>query len=211
MENPVIILGAKGLGKVALDIFKSNDVIVYCLLDDDPKLVGTEIADVLVAAPTDSDEHLSMIGDKCEAFVATDDNRERKALVKLLTERRKKMPVNAIHRTAVVEASASLGHGNLVAAQALVGSFAKVGSHCIINAGALVDYEAQLADFVQVGQGSLIGPGATVSEGAFIGAGCTLVAGVKVGKNARVGAGSVVIANVPDGTTVFGIPAKKVE
>jgi len=29
MENPVMILGAGGLGAVALDIFKTNNVVVY--------------------------------------------------------------------------------------------------------------------------------------------------------------------------------------
>jgi hypothetical protein len=29
MENPVIIIGASGLGAVALDIFKRNNVVVY--------------------------------------------------------------------------------------------------------------------------------------------------------------------------------------
>jgi sugar O-acyltransferase (sialic acid O-acetyltransferase NeuD family) len=210
MENPVIILGAKGLGKVALDIFKQNKVIVYGFLDDEAKLHGQEIQEVLVLGNTDNEEFLKVIGDKCEVFIATDDNRERKALAKMVIQDYKKMPVNALHPNAMIEASASLGHGNLLAAGTYLGSFATLGSHCVLNARATVDYEAQVADYVQIGAGSIIGSGAILAEGAFIGSGVTVVSGIRVGKNARVGAGSLVIADVPDNTTVFGVPAQKV-
>ncbi|WP_448518647.1 acetyltransferase [Rhodoflexus sp.] len=210
MENPVIIFGASGLGRTALDIFQSNDVLVYCLLDDDKSLHGQEINAIPIAATTDSEEYLRMIGDRCEAFVATDDNRLRKSLVKYLIEKRKKMPVNAIHQQAFIETSATIGHGNLIAARVFIGSSVQIGSHCIINAGAIIDYETTIGDFVQIGVGSLINSKVTIKEGAFIGTGVTVVAGVTIGKNARIGAGSVVISDVADGETVFGVPAKKV-
>ncbi len=210
MENPVIILGAKGLGKVALDIFKQNNVIVYCFLDDDPKLRGKEVQEVLVTGKTDEEEYLKVIGEKCEVFIATDDNRERKSLAKMLMEEYKKMPINAIHPSSVTEASASIGHGNMIAAGVYLGSFAILGNHCILNARAIVDYDAQLADFVQIGAGSIINSGVIIGESAFIGSGVTVVSGIKIGKNTRVGAGSLVIADVPDNTTVFGVPAQKV-
>jgi FlaA1/EpsC-like NDP-sugar epimerase len=50
MENPVIILGAQAVGTAALDAFLSNEVVVYCLLDDEPKLHNTELLDVPVMA-----------------------------------------------------------------------------------------------------------------------------------------------------------------
>lgn len=210
MENPVIIFGASGLGRVALDIFQSNNVIVYCLLDDDPTLHGQEINAVGITGSTDSEEYIRMIGDKCEAFIATDDNRLRKSLVKTLVDQRKKMPVNAIHQQAFIENSAAIGHGNLIAMRASIGSFAQIGSHCIINAGAVIDYQVNIGDFVQIGAGSIINSNVTIKEGAFVGSGVTVVSGVTIGKNARIGAGSVVISNVADGETVFGVPAKKV-
>jgi sugar O-acyltransferase (sialic acid O-acetyltransferase NeuD family) len=210
MENPVIIFGASGLGRVAVDIFQSNDVIVYCLLDDDTSLHGKEIGAVTVAGTTDNEEYLRMIGDKCEAFIASDDNRLRKSLVKFLIDKRKKMPVNAIHQQAFIAPSATIGHGNLIAMRASVGSFAQIGNHCIIHAGAIIDYQAHIGDFVQIGAGSIINSNVTIKESAFVGSGVTVVSGVTIGKNARVGAGSVVINNVADGETVFGVPAQKV-
>lgn len=209
--KPVIILGAKGLGKVALEIFKRNKVVIYGFLDDDAKLHNTEIDYVSVLGRTDDDGFLKFIGQKCDAFVATDDNRYRKSLVKMLNERRKVMPINAIHPQALLATSAEIGHGNLINQGVNIGAFSKIGSHCLIHSGVNIDYEVQLADFVQVGLGSNINSGVEIGEGAFIGSGVTIVSGIKIGANARIGAGSVVIEDVNAGATVFGNPAKEMK
>ncbi|GAB3643866.1 acetyltransferase [Spirosoma arcticum] len=209
MENPVLIFGAGSLGLTALDLFQRNNVVVYGLLDDDKNLHGTEFGDVSVLGETDDDGFLKLVGQKCEAFVAIADGRVRKRLVKMLNERRKVQPVNAIHDTAVVSTLATLGHGNLLAARVVVNPYAEVGQHCIVQAGAIIESQAKLGDYVHVGTGCLINSSAVIEEGAFIGTGATIVAGVTIGKNARVGAGSVVVENVDAGATVFGNPAKK--
>ncbi len=203
--NPVIIFGASGLGKAAFDIFQSNNVVIYGFLDDDKSLHKTEIGDVSILGETDNDGFLKLIGQKCDAFVALDNNKERESIVNMLIEKRKVMPVNAIHTTATISAVALLGHGNYIGAEAVINSFAEVGSHCILNAQSLVEYEAKLGDFVQVGAG------ATVENGVFLGAGVIVVPGVTIGKNARIGAGSVVIGDVKAGKTLFGNPAKEIE
>lgn len=210
MENPVIIFGAKGLGAVALEIFETNNVVVYGFLDDDKTLHNTEIGVVSVLGETEDERYLKLIGKKCEAFVATDENKVRKSLVEMLNEKRSIVPVNAIHRQAFIAPSALLGHGNLVAAGVIVNTNAKIGSHCVIHAKALVDYNANIGDFVQLGAGAVISSGVTIENGAFIGAGVTVVSGVTIAANARIGAGSVVVENVAKNTTVFGNPAQKV-
>ncbi|AKD57783.1 acetyltransferase [Spirosoma radiotolerans] len=209
MENPVLILGAGSLGLTALDLFQRNNVVVYGLLDDNKDLHGKEFSDVSVLGETDDDGYLKLIGQKCEAFVAIADSRVRKRLVKMLNERRKVQPVNAIHDTATVSALAVIGHGNLIAARVVVNPFAELGQHCIIQAGVIIDAKAKVGDFVHIGTGCIINSNAIIEEGAFIGTGATIVAGITIGKNARIGAGSVVIENVDAGTTVFGNPAKK--
>ncbi|GAB3798351.1 acetyltransferase [Spirosoma humi] len=209
MENPVLILGAGSLGLTALDLFQRNNVVVYGLLDDNKDLHGKEFSDVSVLGETDDDGYLKLIGQKCEAFVAIADSRVRKRLVKMLNERRKVQPVNAIHDTATLSALAVIGHGNLIAAHVVVNPFAELGQHCIIQAGTVIETKAKVGDFVHVGTGCTINSGVIIEEGAFIGTGATLIAGITVGKNARIGAGSVVVENVEAGATVFGNPAKK--
>lgn len=209
MENPVLIFGAGSLGLTVLDLFQRNNVVVYGLMDDNKELHGKEFGDISVLGDTDDDGFLKLIGQKCEAFVAISDTRVRKRLVKMLNERRKVQPVNAIHDTAIVSTMATIGHGNLIAARVVVNPYAEVGQHCIIQSGAIIESQAKLGDYVQIGTGSIVNSGVMIEEGAFIGTGATLIAGVTIGKGARVGAGSVVVENVEAGATVFGNPAKK--
>jgi len=205
--KPVIIIGAEGLGTVALDIFESNNTTVYCFLDDNEKLHNTEIGEVSVLGSPEDDGFLKYIGHKCDAFVAVEDISDRKSYVDLLKNRRKVMPANALHPSALISTKASLGHGNLIAAKVVVSTGAEIGHHCLIHANSLIDYNAKVADFVQIGAGSIINAGVEIAEGAFIGSGVTIVSGVKIGSNARIGAGSVVIKSVENNQTVFGNPA----
>lgn len=210
MQNPVIILGAQKLGIAALDIFQSNNVIVYCFLDDDVKLHQTEVNNITVMGTTDDPEFLKILSKKCEVFVAADDTATRKSLINLLKDEYKAIPVNAIHKFTSVSENAWLGHGILVDAGVVINANAKIGDYCVIQSNAVIDFKAQLGDFVQVGAGAIINAEAIVEEGAFIGSGSVVVAGVKIGKKARVGAGAVVVADVPANQTVFGNPAQKV-
>ena len=210
MENPVIVLGAQAVGTAVLDAFISNDVVVYCLLDDDAKLQNTELLDVPVMGNTDNGELLRLLGKKCEVFVATDDTASRRSLTEMLRSEYEAVPVNAIHQRASVSVHATLGHGNYVGPNSVVAATAIIGNGCLIGPNAVVEARATVGDFVQLGSGALLGAGVEVGEQAFIGAGAVVVAGIKIGNKARVGAGSVVVADVPAGHTVFGNPAVKV-
>jgi len=211
MQNPVIILGAQKLGTAALDIFNSNNVVVYCFLDDSKDLQQQEINNVAVMSSTEDNEFLKLVGQKCDVFVALEDSAARKGVIKMLKDEYKAVPVNAIHRFSSVSEYAWLGHGNMVAAGAVVNNNSRIGNYAIIQSGAVVDTNARIGDFVQVGAGAVINADVVVEEGAFIGTGAVVVAGVKIGKNARVGAGSVVVADVPAKATVFGNPAAPVK
>ncbi|MBX2964116.1 MAG: acetyltransferase [Cyclobacteriaceae bacterium] len=211
MDNPVIIFGANYLGRSAREIFETNGNVVYGFLDDNRQLHGKEIDGLTVLGSTDDDGFLKLIGKKCEAFLAIDDNRLRKSLVKMLNEVRHVQPVNAIHTQALLASQVTLGHGNFIDAKVHVGVGVKLGSYCIVQAGVVIGAEATLADFVQVGAGSIINAGVHIGDEAFIGSGVTIVSGISIGKGARVGAGAVVIAPVKDGETVFGNPAQPVK
>jgi len=211
MENPVMIFGANAIGREVKEIFESNNNVVYGFLDDNKALHGKEIDTVTVLGSTDDDGFLKLIGKKCEAFIAADDNKLRKGLVKMLQEVRHVQPVNAFHKSALIPESVFVGHGNLVDMGVLMGAGAKVGNHCLVHAGVIIGAEASIGDFVQVGTGTQINAGVVIEDEVFIGSGVTIVGGVQIGKGARIGAGSVVIASVKAGDTVFGNPAQPIK
>ena len=210
MDKPVIIFGAKGIAKSVLEIFESNHIVIYGFLEEDEKLHHSEINSVPVLGSPDDDSFLNLIGKECEAFVAFDENTLRKDQTDLLRNERQTMPINAIHPSANIAESSSIGHGNYIGAKSVIGAFSTIGHHGIFNTGALIDYDVKIGDFVQIGAGSIINPGVEIGEQAFIGTGATLISGIKIGANARVGAGSIVVKNVGEDETVFGNPAQTV-
>lgn len=211
MENPVLIFGANTIGRAAKEIFESNEVVVYGFLDDNKNLHQKEIDDAVVLGSTDDDGFLKLISKKCEAFVAVDDNRLRKSLVKMLQDVRHVQPVNAIHKNSTISDKAEIGHGNFIDLGVSIAAGAKIGSHCLLHANATIGVEATIGSFVQIGMGSNINPSVVIEDEVFIGSGATIVAGIQIGKGARIGAGSVVIAPVKAGETVFGNPATAIK
>lgn len=211
MENPVIIFGANYLGRQAKAILENNGNVVYGFLDDNKKLHNTIIDEATVLGSTDDQGFLKLIGKKCDAFVAIDDNKVRKAIVTILNEDRHMQPVNVISGDFKIPTSVGLGHGNLIDQGVKVGAGATIGNHCIIGAGAIIGMEAKIGDFVQLGAGSIVNPGSEIQNEVFIGSGVTIVGGITISKGARIGAGSVVVAPVQAGETVFGNPAQKVK
>jgi sugar O-acyltransferase (sialic acid O-acetyltransferase NeuD family) len=211
MEKPVIILGAEGLGKVVLEIFKSNNVVVYGFLDDNPKLHNQLIDDIPVLGSTSDKKYLAMLGEKCEVFLAYDDNVVKATIAKDLKKNQKVMPVNALHNSVSIADTAILHHGNLFNQYACIGAFSEVGNHCILHAGSIVDHSAKIGDFVQIGAGSIINSEAIIEDNVFVGSGVTVVSGVRIGSGARIGAGSVVVEHVKENVTVFGNPAKPID
>jgi sugar O-acyltransferase (sialic acid O-acetyltransferase NeuD family) len=211
MDKPVIIFGANAIGKAAYEIFTSNEILIYCFLDDRDELIDAEINDVRVMGKTDDDGFLKYIGHKCEAFVATDDNELRKSIVEMLINRREVMPVNASHQKVVLSTSCRMGHGNFINAGTILGTDVKIGNHCIIHTNSVLEYGVEAGDFVQIGTGAIINPEVKIADEVFIGSGVTIVSGVNIGAKARIGAGSVVISDVNEGETIFGNPAKPIE
>ena len=210
MNKPIIILGAGGIGKSAMDTFRNNDMLVYGFLDDDSTLQGKEIGEVEVMGKLDDETYLSVIGSECEVFIAMEEIEVRRNLVQMLIEERKVMPVNAIHDSAILASSAEIGHGSFIGAGVIIGSNTALKSHLIINPGVIINYDVKLGNYVHVGSGTVINSGVQIEDEVFVGSGVTIVAGIKVGSGARIGAGSVVVKNVDEGQTVFGNPAEPV-
>lgn len=110
-----------------------------------------------------------------------------------------------------------------------IGMNTKMGRGCIVRTACSIDCDITIGDFVTIMGYSVLGHDCQVSDWSHLGAytflggfssvgqlstlhpGVRLLPHKKVGNEAIVGAGSVVLRNVKDKTSVFGIPAKKIE
>lgn len=113
-----------------------------------------------------------------------------------------------VHNRAHVCASAVLGEGTQVLAQAVVAADARIGQACIINHKASVDHECILDDGVHIAPGATLCGCVEIGENAFVGAGAVVLPRVIIGKDALVAAGAVVTTDVDPGQRVAGNPAR---
>lgn len=206
----VVGLGAGGHAKVVVDILRlAGRFEIVALLDANPDLWSSAVADVPVIG--DDGRLTSLYDDGVrDAFLgvgSVGDTNPRRGLYRMLLDRGFRV-VRAIHPSAVVAQSASVGEGVTIMANAIVNADAWLGVNVIVNSGAIVEHDCRLGAHVHVATGARLGGGVEVLEGSHVGMGACVRQGIRIGENAIVGAGAVVVSDVPDDVIVVGVPAR---
>ena len=137
-------------------------------------------------------------------IVSVGENRIRKQLVE-------RLPCafgTAIHPSAIVSPSATIGEGTVIMPGAIVNADAVIGRHCIINTGASVDHECVIGDYCHVAPHASLCGQVRLDEGVLVGVGASLIPCVHVGEWSVIGAGAVVTGTIPPHHTAVGIPAR---
>ena len=205
MED-LLIIGAGGHGAVVLDVIRGEGKYrPIGFIDADPALAGIVIGGVPVLGPLNL---LPKLKQKvCRSIVAIGDNRIRRSYAAKLARDGFEL-VNAIHPSAHISPTATLGRNLVVAAGAIVSTSARIGDSVLINTAAIVDHECEVAEGVHLGPGCKLAGRVRVAAGAFIGMGACVIPCLRIGEEAIVGAGAVVLHDVEDRDTVIGIPAR---
>lgn len=203
----IVIVGAGGHGKVILDILRAAgkyDAVGF--VDSSADRAGKTIGGLPIFGPANVLPKLWQRGIRA-AIVAIGDSRARQQYAAVLREQRFEL-INAIHPTASVSATATLGRNIVIAALAAVCTEARIDDSVILNTACVVDHECE------VGEGSHICPGAhlagrvRVGRSAWVGLGANVIQCLSIGDHATVGAGAAVIRDVPAHSTVVGVPAR---
>lgn len=203
----VIILGAGGHGRVVLDVLlQARQLKPVGFLDNNQQLHGRRVDGLTVLGGVEQLERLRKQGIE-GAIVAIGDNGIRRALGTVVEQSDFQL-ISAIHPSAQLASSVSLGKGILVAAGALVCAHCQIGDYAILNTGCIVDHESMIGTAAHVCPGVRLAGHVTIESGAFVGIGATVVQNVHVGFESVIGAGAVVTRDVDPMTTVVGVPAK---
>jgi sugar O-acyltransferase (sialic acid O-acetyltransferase NeuD family) len=208
--NRVIVVGAGGHGQVVAAILQDMsqagaalEVLGY--VDDDERLQRSAALEVPVIGTT-RQLHLLQFD---KLIIAIGDNARRRDMSMSLMSKGYQL-ITAIHPTAFVARSASIGAGSMICAGAIVNPGASIGEHVILNTGCSVDHHNEIDHFVHIAPGAHLGGNVRVGSGTLIGIGATILPNVLVGSRCTVAGGAVVIGDVSDGVTVVGVPAKPV-
>jgi sugar O-acyltransferase (sialic acid O-acetyltransferase NeuD family) len=206
----VVIVGAGGHGRVVLDVLvRAGQCQISGFLDSSAKLHGRRMDGVPVLGDLSMLERLRDEGKVSGAIVAIGDNGVRRAFAEQIDAMGIPL-VNAIHPSANLARSVTVGRNVVIAAGALVCAHCQIGDSSILNTGCIVDHESMIGTAAHVCPGARLAGRVTVEAGAFVGIGATVVQSLRIGCEAVVGAGAVVIRDVPPMTTVVGVPARAV-
>jgi len=205
----VVIIGAGGHGRVVLDILRAAGAVrVAGFVDANRSLHGHRVDGVPVLGD------ISILPGQLAqgvsgALVAIGDNGVRREYAEMVGLIGFEL-INAIHPSANVAATATLGRNVVVAAGCLVCAHCQIGHSAILNTGCIVDHESIVGQAVHICPGAKLAGRVIVESGAFVGIGSTVIQGVRIGTDAVVGAGAVVIRDVTPSTTVVGVPARPI-
>lgn len=202
-----LIVGAGGHGRVVVEILRAHGTHTPIgFIDADPALAGTDVAGLPVFGHVNA---LSKLRNRRirTAIIAIGDNAARLTYADALRDNGFEL-INAIHPSAVVSPSATLGRNIVIAAGAVVGTESRIGDHAIINTSAVVDHECEIGPAAHICPNASLAGRVRVGQRAFVGLGAKIIPCMTIGNGATVGAGAVVIRDVPPFATVVGVPAQ---
>ena len=198
------MIGAGGHGRSVISLLHDCEIEVQGVYDDayrpevETEILGRPVFGRISDAPATKGSWVLAIGDnqrRAELFDAYRANVRARA---------------AVHSSAVVDASASLGDATLVFAGVYVGPEVSVGANAIVNVGAVIEHECTTGDHVHVAPGVVICGRVQVGNRCLLGAGVIIKNDVHVGDDVILGAGAVVTDNIGDAGTYAGVPARRI-
>lgn len=198
------VYGAGGHAQVVIDVLHAMGVRVRRQYNDRPANQHPATRNVHPGIRVTGIDDFP--ADDVPVVLAVGINGERAELAELLEARY----LRAVHPSAIVAPTATIGEGSVVLHGAVVQPNARIGRHVLVNTAASVDHDCVVGDFAHVSPHATLCGHVEVGEGTHIGAGAVLIPKVKVGRWCRVGAGAVVLSDVPDHCTVVGNPAQPV-
>jgi UDP-perosamine 4-acetyltransferase len=206
MSDAVVVIGAGGHAKVCVDTLRAaGHEVAYCIgtPTDSPTCL-----DVRVVVGDHQIETLYAEGFR-NAFVAIGANHIRAQLADDLLKTGYSL-VRAVHPSAIVAGSVSIGPGAIVMAGAVIQPATTIGPLAIINTAATIDHDCTIGGSAHIAPQCALAGNVAVGDLSFLGIGAKVIPGIRIGQGVTIGAGAAVISNIKDGVTAVGVPARPI-
>ena len=209
MTGRVIVIGASGQGRQAIDIVEEVGGMDIVGVLDQRAHDGDRVAGYPVLG---SDDELAAYAEssRSSAFVvAIGDNWARHSVLTREMMRCPQLePLTVVHPSAVVARSADIGPGSIIMAGVVVSNGCRVGTGALLGTRSSLDHDSVLGDGASLAPGVTTGGGVRIGMRAAIGLGANVIHGVAIGEDTVVGAGALVVDDLPDTVVAYGVPAK---
>src|ERR1700693_1751128 len=144
-------------------------------------------------------------------IVGVGDNFARYKLATLATELCPQLiHITAIHPSATIARSATIGEGTAVMAGVIVNACSTVGRWCILNTGSTLDHDCVMKDYSSLAPGAHVGGNCTIGEVTAICIGASMRHNIAIGAHSVLGAGATALHDLPANTVAYGTPARAI-
>lgn len=207
-----VIIGAGTYGEVYLAYLQEAGVEIVGFLDDDPKLVGTNVRGVPVLGDVGLMKTIRQSHGVEAVYCPLGNNKLR---VKFLENARAlgfKTP-NYIHPSVKIAPKVSIANEGVYILQGTeLMPFVTLEKDVMISTGANIVHHSYLSQGTFVSNGVNLGANVHSEKFAYCGMGCTIMTGVHtLGEDCLIGAGAVVIRDVEPEAVMAGVPAKVIK
>lgn len=214
MSEGVLVIGAGGFGREALDVIeainaRADDPIwdVIGVVDDAPAEIHVDrlrARAIRLLGGVDANRELF---DGTSYVVGIGSPSVRKRIADTV-EAWGARPATLVHPSAVIGTRVVMEPGAVVCGGVQISTNVRLGRHAHINPGAVIGHDSLLDEFVSINPGAIVSGEVMVGAHALIGAGAVVLQGLTVGKDSVIGAAACVTKGVAAGAVVVGVPAR---
>lgn len=210
MKN-LLIIGARGFGRefcnsLMLRDDYAKDFVIKGFLDDNSNALDDYPGYPPIIGPVETYE----IQENDLFTCALGDPIYRKKYVDIIKQKGG-MFMSIINKKSIIHPNARIGEGVVISAFCNISANVRIGDFTTIQPFSNIGHDAVIGNYCAVESYSFMGGFSSIGDSTTLHTRATILPHIKVGNDSVVGAGSVVIRNVKDHTTVFGVPAKRVE
>jgi sugar O-acyltransferase (sialic acid O-acetyltransferase NeuD family) len=206
----LIIIGAGGFGREVLMTAKTvqaqrGEWEIGGFLDDNPAALAGYHYNLPIFASIN--DYLPQNND---CFIIAMESPQNKLTISQQFQEKGAEFITLIHPSAEIGDNVKIGIGCVLLPHIGISCDVTLGNFVTMNAHAAVGHDAMLGDGSTLSAFAHVSGAVKLGKGAYVGIHGCILPGVEVGDFAVVAAGSVVVKNVKPGTTVMGVPAKKI-
>lgn len=207
MSKSLLIIGAGGQGKVALDCALAMGTYgKISFMSNVQQETGTTLGfETLYERAYDRSQILEMFD---EVFIGVGDNTSREALSFEYIRDGASIPT-LIHPSAYVSQFASIGKGSIIMPHSTINSNATVGEGCIINTAAIVEHDCTIGCYSHLSPAVAIGGGVSIGARSWLCIGSVVADHISCDPDVILAANSTLLANTQGSGLYAGSPAIK--